>query len=140
MDMISSRRFRLFKLSLKSDLLIWLRSRSLYNKIENLFPQDYFCKVLFTYPDAEVVKSIARDEFLWVVVLVWRKVFTWQFIVVVREGSQVEWKARETFQTHQRALETSLNETSTYSCDIQVGEFVFNKIDMTASTSRSIFF
>ena len=37
-------------------------------------------------------------------------------------------------------METSLNETSTYSCDLQVGEFVFDKVDVTASASRSIFF
>ena len=76
MNMISSRCFPFLKLSLKSDLVIWTWSKSLYNKTEKLFPQDYFCKVLFTYPDAEVVKSITRDEFLWVFVLVWRKVFT----------------------------------------------------------------
>ena len=37
-------------------------------------------------------------------------------------------------------METSLNETSTYSSDIQVGEFVLNKFDMAASASPSIFF
>ena len=75
MNMISGR-FRFLKLPWKSDFAIWTWSRSLYNKIEKLFPSEYFYEVLFTYPDAKVVKSVARDEFLWVVVLVWREMFT----------------------------------------------------------------
>ena len=49
-------------------------------------------------------------------------------------------KSKADFPNTLGALETSLNETSAYNCDIQVEEFVFNKTNMTASVSPSIFF
>ena len=58
-------------------VILWFgRDPEIYNQIEKLFPLEYFYEDLFTYPDAKVTKSVARDEFLWLVVLVWREVFT----------------------------------------------------------------
>ena len=84
-----------------------------------------------TYRDAEVVKNAAVHKFIRVVVFVRREKFTRKPIIDVWDGPQVEWETRWSIKTGKRALGHVIDEIfPVNSRDVQVGEFVFNEVDI----------
>ena len=73
-----------------------------------------------TYQDTVVLKKLAWDELIAVIVLVrWEK-FTKTFSVDVRECIQVEGKTWRGFQTGKRTNTVAFNKISSNACDVQV--------------------
>ena len=79
-----------------------------------------------------MVKNVAVYKFIRVVEFVRREKFTRKSIIDVWDGPQVEWETRRSIQTGKRALGHVINEiSSSKSRDVQVGEFVFDEVDIT---------
>ena len=79
-----------------------------------------------------MVKNIAVHKFIGVVVFVPREKFTRKSIVDVRDSPYVEWETRRSVQTGHRVLGLLVDEISfTESGDVQVGEFVFQEVDIS---------
>ena len=79
-----------------------------------------------------MVKNVAVNKFIGVVIFVRREKFTSKSIIDVWGGPQVEWETRRSIQTGKRALGLVINEiSSSKSRDVQVGEFVFDEVNIS---------
>ena len=91
-----------------------------------------------TYRDAEVMKRIAADEFIGVVIFVRRKKVTPKFTIRdVMRGSQVKREAEQALQTRESTAVAFVDKVLHKSRDVQVGVFFFLEVDEIQFTCRS---
>ena len=84
-----------------------------------------------------MVENRAVDEFVWVVILVRWKQFTWQFSIGIGKCSQVIRETWSDFQTGKSTLDVLLDKLWADSCDVEVSKLFRREVAVKNTCKES---